>query len=113
MIADPWKNILRQVVPKYDFYKNILEKGPRIKASIIPKKLGYIVRIEEDWYNTPLEDQQSYYTADYAELDEKCNWAAEQLQDWKFVKRHSFQEWKFSRKIDAEKFVILFNLKWV
>ena len=50
--------------------------------------------------------------ADYKNLDERCEWAEQQLQNWKFVTRLSHQEWKFFNKRSAEKFITLFNLRW-
>lgn len=111
-IADPWESIVKQLVPDYDTLKYMAENGPRIIAVLKKINLSTRIRIEEDWENTDTTQQYLYLTAGYDKLDSRCDWAAEQLQSWKFVTRLSHQEWKFLRRRDAEKFITLFNLKW-
>ena len=105
-----WIEVLKQVAPDYDDLKQAMEDGPKIKAAMRKINLRWRVRIEEDWGNG--EAGEYYYTADYRNLDKRCEWAAEQLKNWKFVTRLSHQEWKFFNKVQAEKFVMMFNLKW-
>lgn len=110
MIADPWTAVLRQLEPNYDLYQTMLDQGPKIVARARQLNLRWRVRIEEDWNDK--EIGELYYTENYQKLDERCEWAAEQLKNWRFVTRLSHQEWKFINKKQAEKFLVLFNLKW-
>lgn len=86
-----------------------MNEGPKIKASLKKKRFAWHVVIEENWANS---DGECYYTADYGNLDKRCEWAAEQLKDWKTAIRTSHQEWKFSSKKEAEKFITWFSLVW-
>lgn len=107
--ADPWTGFIAQMVPEYEYLKDMLENGPKIVAKTRKINLLWRVRIEEDW---GISDGSTYYDFDYSNLDSRCEWAAEQLHSWKSVTRLSHQEWKFLRRRDAEKFITLFNLKW-
>lgn len=109
VVTDPWVEFITQMVPEYNDLKHMTENGPTITAVLRTINLRPRVRIEEDWNNS---DGSTYYTFDYSNLDSRCEWAAEQLHNWKFVTRLSHQEWKFLRRKDAEKFITLFNLKW-
>jgi hypothetical protein len=109
-LADPWPLMLEQVNPEYRRLKFIVDFGPEVKAVLRKVNLSWRVRLEEDWDNE--EIGEVYYTADYKNLDERCEWADQQLKSWKFATRLSHQEWKFSNRKEAEKFIILFNLKW-
>jgi hypothetical protein len=109
---DPWTGIIAQMVPGYEDLKHMAENGPRITAVLRKINLSTRVRIEEDWGETDTTQQYLYLTADCGKLDSRCEWAAEQLQNWKFVNRLSHQEWKFLCRKDAEKFKTLFLLKW-
>lgn len=108
-MTDPWIDVLRQIEPNYDQYQTMVEKGPKIVARARKINLNWRVRIEEEWNST---NGEFYYTSDYSNLDLRCKWAEEQLKDWRFVTRLSHQEWKFFNKRQAEKFVILFSLRW-
>ena len=109
MTSSDWTNTLRQFEPDYDTLSNMLENGPSIRAVVIQVKSQWRVRIEENWN---ISNGELYYTADYGNLDSKCEWSAEQLKTWRFVVRLSHQEWHFLNRRQAEKFVTLFNLKW-
>ena len=109
IVADPWLEIVKQLAPDYSALKHMTENGPTITAVLRTVNLSPRVRIEEDWHNS---NGEFYYTFDYSNLDSRCEWAAEQLHNWKFVTRLSHQEWKFLRRRDAEKFITLYNLKW-
>ena len=106
---DNWTNTLRQLESEYDKLANIMENGIKIRAVIRQVNFGWRVRIEEVWHEG---NGERYYTADYSNLDLRCEWAAEQLKDWRFTTRLSHQEWKFFNRRQAEKFLIMFNLKW-
>ena len=112
IVADPWTQILERFEPEYCTLKFIVENGPNVKAALRKLNLSWRVRIEEDWENTPGTEHEFYYTTDYNNLDIRCEWAEQQLSTWKSAKRLSHQEWKFSNRKEAEKFIILFNLKW-
>ena len=105
-----WADVLRQLEPNYDRLKTMAELGPSIRAVIKKVNLSWRVRLEEDWDDELVGEV--YYTADYQNLDKRCEWASEQLVTWSTATRLSHQEWKFSTQTDAEKFITLFNLKW-
>ena len=111
IVADPWTQMLEQVEPKYLTLKYIVENGPEVKANLRKVNLSWRVRLEEDWNNEEIGGM--YYTVDYQNLDERCEWASQQLATWKSATRLSHQEWKFSKRVDAEKFITLFNLRWI
>jgi len=110
IVSDPWTQMLEQIDPEYLTLKFMVENGPNVKANLRKVNLSWRVRLEEDWDNE--EIGEVYYTTDYKNLDERCEWAAQQLQNWKFTTRLSHQEWKFLTKRQAEKFITLFNLRW-
>jgi hypothetical protein len=111
MIAsDHWTQMLEQISPEYLTLKFIMEHGPKINANLRKVNLSWRVRLEEDWDDCDIGDQ--YYDMDYSNLDKRCEWTDQQLQNWKFTTRLSHQEWKFLSKHQAEKFITLFNLKW-
>lgn len=109
---DPWISILEALEPSYYKWKDILDNGPNISISLDKHKVRWWVNIYEDWANTAADQHYQYYTASDSKLRERIDWAAEQLEDWKFVSRQSYHHWAFMRKLDAEKFITLFNLKW-
>ncbi len=102
--------MLRQVEPDYDNLKEIMDNGPKVIAVMRTFNKKWRVRIEEDWSRSYNGDQ--YYTADYSNLDQRCEWAAEQLANWRSANRISHQEWLFSDRTQAEKFLTLFTLNW-
>lgn len=112
VVTDPWVEFITQMFPEYNDLKRMTENGPRISAVLRTINLSPRVRIEENWDNTPADQHYRYYTADYNNLDSRCDWATKQLSSWRFVTRLSHQEWKFLRRKDAEKFITLYNLKW-
>lgn len=104
-----WTDVLKQIEPEYDTLSDVMKNGPNVRAVIRNINRGWRVRIEEDWGPS---NGEYYYTAGTGNLDSRCEWAAEQLKDWKFVGRLSHQEWKFLRRKDAEKFIMMYSLKW-
>jgi hypothetical protein len=110
IVSDPWTQMLKKLEPEYLELKFIVENGPKVKAALRKVNLSWRVRLEEDWDND--EIGEVYYTADYKNLDERCEWADQQLKNWKFTTRLSHQEWKFLTKRQAEKFITLFHLSW-
>jgi hypothetical protein len=110
IVTDPWAQMLEQINPEYTTLKFIVENGPEVKVNLRKVNLSWRVRLEENWDNE--EVGEVYYTADYQNLDKRCAWAGEQLSSWNTATRLSHQEWKFSNRKDAEKFIMLFNLRW-
>ena len=110
IVSDPWTQMLEQIDPEYLTLKFMVENGPNVKANLRKVNLSWRVRLEEDWNDNNIGEV--YYTTDYKNLDERCEWAEQQLSTWKTATRLSHQEWKFSKRIDAEKFTTLFNLRW-
>lgn len=105
-----FEQVLQQLQPSYFKWKEMLETGPKIRARIHRVNLRWRVRIEENWDDE--EDQSLYHSADYSNLDKRCEWTAGQLSTWKSATRLSHQEWKFTRKKEADKFITLYNLIW-
>lgn len=103
-----WEDMLREFEPDYDNLKDIMHNGPKIVARMRTFNGKCRVRIEEDWGIADQPDTNSSET----KLDKRCNWAAEQLINWRFVSRISYQEWIFFNRKQAEKFLTLYNLKW-
>jgi hypothetical protein len=113
MIApDPWVSAIAAFEPEYYKLKDAVEKAPKIRLVLRKVNLAWRIRIEEDWDHVDADEQYLYYTADYGNLDTRCEWAATQLKDWQLVNRLSHQEWKFWKRKDADKFLTIFNLKW-
>jgi hypothetical protein len=107
-----WMHLLEQLEPTYFKWKDMLDNGPTISATLDKRKVRWWVCIHEDWGDTPADQQYQYYTASDSKLQQRIDWTEEQLKDWKYVSRQSWQHWAFLRKHDAEKFITLFNIKW-
>ncbi len=107
-MSETWLQILKQLEPNYDSLKDMLDNGPQIVANLRAVNNKWRVRLEESW----LYNGDQYYTADYSNLDQRCEWANEQLTNWRFVYRISHQEWTFFNREQAEKFLTLYNLRW-
>jgi hypothetical protein len=103
-MSDNWAEVLKQIEPDYDNLKEIMDNGPKVVARMRTFNNRWRVRIEEEW---ELDSNPGY-----GKLDKRCDWAAEQLANWKFVGRLSYQEWVFLNRAQAEKFLTLYNLKW-
>jgi hypothetical protein len=102
MTVDPWQHMLYQIEPAYDKYKRIMEEGPRFKVELSllgNHKCQILIREIEG------------FTA-FGELDEKCEWAADQLKSWPNCHRVAWDRWRFEHRKDAAKFRTLFTLKW-
>jgi len=109
---DPWTSLLEALEPSYFKWKDMLDNGPKISATLDKRRIRWWVNIYEDWENTPADLQYQYYTVSDSKLTERINWAEEQLKTWKLVSRQSYRHWAFMRRSDAEKFITLFNLRW-
>lgn len=111
-MRDPWTSMLEALEPSYFKWKDILDNGPKISATLDKRRVRWWINIHEDWENTPPEYHDQYYTASYSKLSERIKWTEEQLDNWRLVSRQSYHHWAFMRRADAEKFITLFNLRW-
>ena len=102
MIADPWIHMLQQLEPAYDNLKRIMEEGPRFKVDL--NCLG------NNKYQINIREVEG--SIKFRELDEKCEWAADQLKSWPDCQRIALDMWQFNYRKDAAKFRTLFTLKW-
>ncbi len=106
-MTDPWEAILANLEPDYKILKEMLEFGPRIFADLSQRGRKWVIALQED---LDLIDNNKLYSEDY--LGEKVDWSVKQLETWSNVKRISYDQWEFKTKKDAEKFQLIFNLKW-
>jgi hypothetical protein len=99
MTTDPWQHMLLAIEPAYKQYKAIVERGPKyiIDFSLVGDN-QWQIRIREE--------------NDLGNIDERCEWAAEQLSTWPNCRRVAWDRWRFKHRRDAEKFKTLFTLKW-
>lgn len=81
---------------------------PDIKVKLTPWNRYWKITFEEDFGLT--DDAGVRYNT--SELDNRVKWADEQLQSWPNVSRQSWQDWRFMKKADAEKFITLHTLVW-
>jgi len=103
MTVDPWQHMLYQIEPAYNNYKLIMEDGPRFKVELSRSSNNrYQILIREVHGNL----------IEFGNLDEKCEWAADQLKSWPDCRRVSWDRWQFNYRKDAAKFKTLFTLKW-
>lgn len=107
-----WMHLLEQIAPDYYNLKRMAEDGPRISITLDKRRVRWWVNIHEDWDNTPADLQYQYNTVNDSKLSERIKWAEEQLKSWRLVSRQSYHHWAFMRRVDAEKFITLFNLRW-
>lgn len=102
MMSEPWIHMLRQMEPKYDLYKDIVEHH-RLSCIVDLNPLingKWEIYIRDEW------------NLGSVEFDEIINWAAEQLTSWTNCHRVSWDKWQFKTQEDAEKFKTLCILKW-
>lgn len=103
---DPWQHILRSIEPEIDQLKDAMERSCPLCPVLVRRRNKWEVTIQQNFpienYFYPLED----------ELDEAVEWSFNQLKNWKEVTRTAHDSWEFKRKRDAEKFQVIFNLKW-
>lgn len=90
----------------YDQLHEYMVIGPQIIALLEKRSKSWVITICENWN----EDIYFYPLSD--DIDKRIEWTQDQLKNWKFVSRQSYDQWFFKRKIDAERFITLFNLKW-
>lgn len=108
-MSEPWGHTLRMLQPDIDALKEFMDRGPQIKPMLRLAKRIWVMQIKIDWgmfddYGNPWGTPS---------LDARVIWAAHQLETWENVSRQSWDMWHFKHKRDAEKFITLYNLKWV
>ena len=104
MIVDPWLHMLQRIEPEYSKYRDIMIYG-RTNFKVELSRLSnnkYEIRIHEE-HGVVFE---------FGDLDEKCVWAANQLESWPDCRRVAWDRWQFKHHKDATKFKTLFTLKW-
>ena len=111
-MRDPWTAMLETLDPFYFKWKDILDNGPKISATLDKRCVRWWINIHEDWENIPANRHYRYYTADDSKLTDRIKWAEAQLNNWRLVSRQSYHQWAFMRQADAEKFITLFTLRW-
>lgn len=99
--AQTWLDVIRAFEPAYDDLKYMLDQGPNIVATIGQRGNSWCVILEE---------KNSYDGS--TKLDERVEWATNQLKDWPSTRRMAWHMWYFKHKRDAEKFQTLYNLVW-
>jgi hypothetical protein len=79
---------------------------PKVKVALSPWGRYWRVTIEEE----QIEGEPAYHGS--SDLDMHVDWAHEQLKTWTNVSRQSWQDWRFMKRSDAEKFITLHTLVW-
>ena len=86
-----------------------MERGPNIcidiRGNVNQRSLMHIV---ERWPN----DESVTTMSIGIKLDERVEWACEQLVSWPDCYQVAWDRWEFEHRRDAEKFKTLFMLKW-
>jgi len=80
-----------------------------IKPELVRIRLGkgyskWRMQLVEVW-----EDLQNYGKSN---LDSRVNWTETTLSTWTKTRRTAWDMWEFDNKKEAEKFILLYNLKW-
>lgn len=109
MNLDPWTVALSHFEPKYSTLVGVMEQGPITKAKVIKKRNKWCVTFTEVWK----ADSDGAYTLDIDSktFDDYIEWADTELKKWNCI-RLSWDTWQFASKVEAEKFVLIFALKW-
>ena len=103
MISDPWLHMLQRIEPEYNKYKDIMIYGrPNFKVELS--------RLSNNKYQILI--REIHGLVEFGDLDEKCVWAADQLESWPDCCRVAWDRWQFKHRKDALKFRTLFTLKW-
>lgn len=102
MTVDPWLHMLQQIEPEYFRYKDIMVQGPNFKVDLS--------RLSNNKYEILIREVHGL--VEFGDLDEKCVWAADQLESWPDCRRVAWDRWEFKYRKDAAKFKTLFTLKW-
>lgn len=108
-MSSRWIDILTAFEPSYRELESRMKLGPNIRCTLQKKGSKTLLQLTEIWSN----DDHVYYVTERSDrFDDYVAWTEEQLRTWKSVRRTAWDQWLFTRQKDAEKFVILFNLKW-
>ena len=106
---DTWTQVLTSLTPDFPQLQEAFNEGPTPVCTLKRKGRTTILQLDEKW---SFEEKYSlhYKSQEYGSYVE---WVTNQLKNWEGVRRLSWDQWSFKKHNDAEKFVILFNLKWV
>lgn len=87
----------------------IMSNQPDIKILITKiSPTCWRLDIEEDWP----DDVDSFKQKGSKRLDDAVRLATQELDNWSGVTRKSYTHWNFKTKNHAEKFKVIFGLKW-
>ena len=80
-----------------------------IDVRLLPRGKKWAVIIYEY-----IDDDHLWFPDDneIARLQNMIDWSVITLETWPDVSRGSYDMWMFLKRRDAEKFMVLFNLKW-
>ena len=106
MKIDPfWEQILQAIEPEIKELRKMLDE-PRYPAVLSKHNRVWKVLIDVEW-----PDGWAYAEKN-DKFETQLNWTIKQLENWSDVRRMSYDTWHFRFKKDAEKFVMLYRLKW-
>ena len=95
---------LEQVVKNW-----AMSDQPKIKIPITKlSQINWQINLEEDWS----EASESAKLSKSYLFDDAVRWTTNELSKWPEVTRKSYTQWHFKSKKAAEKFKIIFFLKW-
>lgn len=83
-----------------------LAADPYIIARMIDKKRKTSIVLEEVW-----PDDEPYNNSSGA-LDTMVAWVTTELEKLSTVRRTAWDTWEFNTRREAERFVIMYNLRW-
>lgn len=108
-MKDTWTHALTAFMPDYDRLLQAMNDGPKVRCDLTYLDKLTMLQISEYW-----DDGIETYdvSEDSIMYDDYIEWAEQQLSTWKNVKRMAWDQWYFTSRQDAEKFITLFNLKW-
>lgn len=96
-----------------DDLQAVVFKWKDLKSVIKPKLTCDGIGTGVRWWRVALAEETDGEVMFYSRtLDDRVEWALEQLEDWPNCKRMSFNMWDFKHRTDAEKFITLYHLSW-
>jgi len=108
-VNDTWTHIVAALSPNYDSLKRMLDQGPTIKCTLSRKGKITVLRLVEQWED---DGHQIIIEENTKNFDDYVHYIEEELVSWPNVRRMAWDKWYFTSYKNAEKFLILFNLKW-
>jgi len=88
----------------------VMSDQPDIKLLITKiSNNSWRLDVEEQWDSGVDE----YKYSGSLRLDQAVKWITKELESWPNVTRKSYTHWNFRSKKEAEKFKIVFGLKWL